>query len=122
MSERTFRKAIVRYNGRLAGHLFETETGFRFVYEKDYLKTGQPLSASLPLCEEPYDSKELFSFFQGLLPEGWYLDIVSATAKVDSKDSFGLLLATTADTIGAVTVHSATMARTDASPGAKTNE
>jgi len=105
MSESTYRKAIVRYNGRLAGHLFETEAGFRFSYEKDYLKTGQPVSISLPLREEPYDSNELFSFFQGLLPEGWYLDIVSATAKVDSKDSFGLLLATTADTIGAVTVH-----------------
>ena len=105
MSERPFRKAIVRYNDRLAGHLFETDAGFRFVYEKDYLKAGQPVSASLPLREEPYESNELFSFFQGLLPEGWYLDIVSATAKIDSKDSFGLLLATTADTIGAVTVH-----------------
>lgn len=88
----------------LAGHLFEFENGFRFVYDKDYLKTGQPVSVSLPLREAPYESRELFSFFQGLLPEGWYLDIVSKTTKVDSDDSFGLLLATTSDTIGAVTV------------------
>jgi serine/threonine-protein kinase HipA len=60
---------------------------------------------SLPPREEPYESKELFSFFKGLLPEGWYLNIVSATQKVDSKDSFGVLIGTAGtDTIGAVTV------------------
>ena len=100
-----FRKAKVKYNDQLAGNLWETETGFRFTYDKDYIRSGQPVSVSLPLREEPYESKELFSFFRGLLPEGWYLDIVSATAKIDSNDSFGLLLATAADTIGAVTVH-----------------
>ena len=49
--------------------------------------------------------KELFPFFKGLLPEGWYLNIVSVTQKVDSKDSFGVLIGTAGtDTIGAVTV------------------
>ena len=105
MNEKTFRKAKVNYKDQLAGYLWETENGFRFIYDPDYLRTGQPISVSLPLRKEPYESNELFSFFQGLLPEGWYLDIVSATAKIDAKDSFGLLLATTADTIGAVTVH-----------------
>lgn len=106
MSEKTFRQATVRYKDRLAGSLSETENGFRFVYDKAYLKSGSPVSASLPLREEPYESEGLFSFFQGLLPEGWYLNIVSATIKVDKKDSFGLLLAT-GDTIGAVTVRRA---------------
>lgn len=107
MNENIFRKAIVNYHERLAGHLSETENGFRFAYDENYLRSGQPVSVSLPLRREPYESKELFSFFQGLLPEGWYLDIVSATSKIDSNDSFGLLLATTGDTIGAVTVHKA---------------
>ncbi len=107
MSENIFRKAIVNYNEQLAGRLWETENGFRFVYDENYLRSGQPVSTSLPLRREPYESKELFSFFQGLLPEGWYLDIVSRTSKIDSNDSFGLLLATTGDTIGAVTVHKA---------------
>jgi serine/threonine-protein kinase HipA len=104
MSERMFRRALVFYKERLAGHLSEFENGFRFVYDKNYLKTGQPVSASLPLVERTYESRELFSFFQGLLPEGWYLNIVSATAKIDSDDSFGLLLATASDTVGAVTI------------------
>ncbi len=107
MSEKIFRKAKVNYNDRLAGYLSETEDGFRFAYDPDYLHEGRPISVALPLRKEPYESKELFSFFQGLLPEGWYLNIVSATAKIDANDSFGLLLATTGDTIGAVTVHKA---------------
>ena len=107
MDDETFRKEKVNYNGRLAGHLRETEAGFRFEYDKDYIPSGKPISISLPLREEPYESKELFSFFRGLLPEGWYLDIVSATAKIDANDAFGLLLATTASTIGAVTVYKA---------------
>jgi serine/threonine-protein kinase HipA len=99
-----FRQARVLYKDRLAGHLSEFENGFQFVYDKDYLKTGQPVSASLPLCQAAYVSRNLFSFFQGLLPEGWYLNIVSMTAKVDPDDSMGLLLATASDTIGAVTI------------------
>lgn len=104
MSEKIFRQARVLYKDRLAGHLSESENGFRFVYDPDYLKTGQSVSASLPLRAEPYESRDLFSFFQGLLPEGWYLEIVSMTAKVDPDDLFGLLLATASDAIGAVTV------------------
>ena len=107
MSEEQIRRAIVQYNGRVAGYLSETANGYRFSYDKDYLRTGPAISVSLPLREEPYESTELFSFFRGLLPEGWYLDIVSATAKIDVQDAFGILLATTADTIGAVTVHKA---------------
>ncbi len=107
MNDKTFRKAKVNYDNHLAGYLWETEAGFRFAYDEGYIQSGQPISVSLPLRKEPYDSKELFSFFQGLLPEGWYLNIVSATAKIDANDSFGLLLATTADTIGAVTVDKA---------------
>ena len=105
MTRSELRNALVKYNDLLAGHLSETENGYKFVYETNYLEKGQPISLSLPLRKEPYESKELFSFFEGLLPEGWYLNIVSATAKIDSNDAFGLLLATTSNTIGAVTVH-----------------
>ncbi len=104
MNEKIFRIAKVNYQGRPAGLLSETEKGYRFVYDQNYLQRGQPISISLPLRQEPYESEKLFSFFEGLLPEGWYLDIVRATEKIDGKDSFGLLLATTGDTIGAVTI------------------
>lgn len=91
----------------MAGELSETPDGYRFAYDPAYVRTGPPISISLPLREAPHDSKELFGFFRGLLPEGWYLAIVSATAKIDARDAFGLLLATTGDTIGAVTVRPA---------------
>ncbi|MBI2095903.1 MAG: HipA N-terminal domain-containing protein [Candidatus Omnitrophica bacterium] len=105
MTKSEFRNALVKYNGLLAGHLSETENGYKFVYEASYLEKGQAISLSLPLQKGPYESKDLFPFFEGLLPEGWYLHIVSATAKIDPRDAFGLLLATTSNTIGAVTVH-----------------
>ena len=100
-----FRKGQVFYNKDLAGYISETEGGYTFEYDKEFLKKNIPISASLPPREEPYTSNELFNFFKGLLPEGWYLDIVTATQKIDREDVFGLLLCTTnVDTIGAVTV------------------
>ena len=99
------RKAQVFYNKDLAGYISQTNDGYIFEYNKEFLKKNIPVSISLPPREEPYESKELFHFFKGLLPEGWYLDIVTATQKVDREDLFGLLLCTTnVDTIGAVTV------------------
>lgn len=99
------RKGQVFYNNDLAGLITETKDGYVFEYNKEFLKKNIPISISLPLREEPYISKGLFHFFKGLLPEGWYLDIVSATQKIDREDSFGILLCTTnRDTIGAVTV------------------
>ncbi|MBI4354036.1 MAG: HipA N-terminal domain-containing protein [Candidatus Omnitrophica bacterium] len=105
MSQEPFRRATVKYQDQIAGYVSETAVGYQFTYDPAYLRAGHPISISLPLREEPYESRELFSFFRGLLPEGWYLAIVSATAKIDAQDTFGILLATTSDTIGAVTVH-----------------
>ncbi len=100
-----FRKGRVFFDKDLAGYIAETEDGYIFEYDKEFLKKGISISVSLPYRREPYESKELFSFFRGILPEGWYLDIVAAVQKVDREDLFGLLLCTTSvDTIGAVTV------------------
>jgi serine/threonine-protein kinase HipA len=98
------RQASVYYHDRLAGVLEETEAGYRFVYAVDYLKTGNPVSLSLPLREESYESATLFPFFTGMTAEGWYRDIVCAVKKIDPSDDFGILLVTGENTIGAVTV------------------
>ena len=99
------RKAHVFFIDELAGYISETKEGYIFEYNKEFLKKNISVSVSLLPRSDPYKAKELFSFFRGLLPEGWYLDIVSATQKVDRNDLFGLLLSTTnIDTIGAVTV------------------
>jgi len=99
------RKAQIFYKNELAGYISESQNGYTFQYDSEFLKKNIPISMSLPPRAEPYYAKELFPFFKGLLPEGWYLTIVCSTQKVDSKDSFGLLLASSSvDTIGAVTV------------------
>lgn len=98
------RKADVFYHDRLAGALEETDAGYKFTYDFDFLKTGKPISLSLPLQAEPFESPILFPFFAGLNSEGWYRDIVCATRKIDHTDDFGILLVTGENTIGAVTV------------------
>ena len=74
----------------------------------EYLKskTPEPVSLSLPLREKPYISKTMIPFFDGLIPEGWLLDIAVRNWKVNEKDRMGLLLATCRDCIGAVHVES----------------
>lgn len=105
MIQRTRRKAEVYFKNDLAGYLSETNEGYIFQYDQEFLKKNIPISVSLPPRKEPYQAAELFPFFKGLLPEGWYLDIVSATQKIDARDYFGILASTASvDTIGAVTV------------------
>ena len=99
------RQAKVYYKDDLAGILKEIGSGYVFQYDKNFIKKNISISVTLPVQEEPFESEKLFSFFRGLLPEGWYLNIVSTTQHVDSKDLFGVLLSTTSvDTIGADTV------------------
>jgi serine/threonine-protein kinase HipA len=99
-------KGIVYLWDKKAGLLERTERGYRFTYYQEYLseKDAQPVSLTLPLREEPFESESLFPFFLGLIPEGWLLDITSRTLKIDPENSFDILLATGGDCIGAVTV------------------
>ena len=47
----------------------------------------------------------LFPFFDGLIPEGWLLDIAEKNWKLNPRDRMGLLLACCKDCIGAVSVY-----------------
>lgn len=46
----------------------------------------------------------LFPFFDGLVPEGWLLDIAEKNWKLSARDRMGLLLKTCRDCIGAVSI------------------
>src|SRR5687767_2897799 len=96
------RTAIIHYDDTIAGRLYETEDGYRFEYDKDYLTQGQPISVTLPLQTQSFESKLLFPFFDGLIPEGWLLDIGVNNWKLNSKDRMGLLLTLCKDCLGAV--------------------
>jgi len=62
---------------RIAGILEERDDRYMFRYVPSYLESGDAVavSLSLPLREEPYFDKRLFPFFDGLIPEGWMLNI-----------------------------------------------
>ena len=102
----TFRRAFVYVYNVYAGELCETDEGYSFSYDKEYLSSGDahPVSLTLPIREESYTSKTLFSFFDGLIPEGWLLDVVSRNWKIDSKDRFALLPVACKDAIGSVSI------------------
>lgn len=91
---------------KLAGILRETDEGYSFVYDTDYLSSEKPspVSLTLPLTDKPYVSKTLFAFFDGLIPEGWLLDVVVHNWKLNEKDRFGILLVACKDPIGNVSV------------------
>ena len=97
-------KAIVFFRDKTAGILEKTGDGYVFTYDEEYVKNNPSISASLPKEKRVHKSKHLFQFFSGLLPEGWYLNIVSKNLKIDKEDKFSLLLATCSDTAGAVSI------------------
>jgi serine/threonine-protein kinase HipA len=88
------------------GVVCETDAGYSFEYNKDYLQNNQAqaVSLTLPLTEKTFQSKTLFAFFDGLIPEGWLLDIAEKNWKINYKDRMGLLLTCCKDCIGAVSV------------------
>jgi len=91
----------------LAGTIEETDAGeYVFRYDGAYLAhpAPVPISLTLPLRTEPYVADELFPFFDGLIPEGWLLGIVTRNWKLDPGDRMALLLAACRDCIGAVHV------------------
>ncbi len=101
-----YRTAYVYVRDTFAGILKETDSGYSFVYDGEYLESEKStaVSLTLPLQAEAYTSKTLFAFFDGLIPEGWLLDIVSQNWKIDRKDRFGLLLVACKDPIGNVQI------------------
>lgn len=100
------KKAKVYLHDRLAGRLIEDENGFIFTYDDAYLALpdATAISLTLPLTEKPYHDTVLFPFFDGLIPEGWLLDIAERSWKINQRDRMSLLLACCKDCIGAVSV------------------
>jgi len=100
------RRGRVYVHDRFAGVIEERDDVFAFTYDAKYLEDADapPVSLTLPLRAEPYESKTFPPFFDGLLPEGWLLDIAVRHWKLDPRDRMGLLLSVCEDCIGAVHV------------------
>jgi len=101
------RQADIYYKDHLAGLLTETDEGeYVFQYSKTYVEQhpDQFITFTMPVTSIPYTEKRLFPFFEGLIPEGWLLDIASKNWKINRNDRMGLLLACCQNCIGAVSV------------------
>jgi len=101
------RQAKVYYRDALSGILTETDDGeYLFQYDSAYIEKypNQFIAFTLPVRKEVYKEKRLFPFFEGLIPEGWLLDIAAKNWKINQSDRMGLLLACCKDCIGAVSV------------------
>ena len=100
------KQAVVFLRDRKAGVLTENENGYTFQYDRNFLLSddAEAISLTLPLSEKAFHDKVLFPFFDGLIPEGWLLDIAEKSWKIDVRDRMSLLLACCKDCIGAVGV------------------
>ena len=101
-----FRKGNVYVQNMYAGIIEEYEEGYKFTYDGKFLKSLHSLLVciNMPCREESYTSSTLFPFFDGLIPEGWLLDVSAKNWKIDKSDRFGLLLVCCEDCIGDVYV------------------
>ncbi len=100
------KRASVYMHENFAGILTEDDEGFHFQYEEEYLNSdlAEPISLTLPLSKTKYSSNILFPFFDGIIPEGWLLDIATKNWKMDDRDRMSVLLAVCYDCIGAVSI------------------
>jgi len=100
------KQAKVFYKAIFVGIIEENQDGYYFTYDSDYLTNpnAKPISLTLPLQKEPYYSKIVFPFFDGLIPEGWLLEIAIRKWKLDYRNRFELLITLCKDCIGCVSV------------------
>jgi serine/threonine-protein kinase HipA len=100
------RQGEIWVNNTIAGILSENDNDYSFEYEKTYLEKENAIqvSVTLPLQNEAFKSEQLFPFFDGLIPEGWLLDIAHKNWKINPRDRMGLLLTTCRDCIGNISI------------------
>lgn len=100
------KQGIVYYRDTKAGLVWQDENGYGFQYDPNYLTADkpQPVSLTLPLRKEPYISNTMIPFFDGLIPEGWLLDLTVKNWKINRSDRMELLLVACKDCIGAVSI------------------
>lgn len=100
------KQAAVYIKDVFCGILWEDEEAFHFSYDADYLEgpAALPLCPTMPLSAEQYVKEMMFPVFDGLIPEGWLLDIASSSWKIDPRDRMSLLMACCKDCIGDISV------------------
>lgn len=96
------KRGNIFFKNRFSATIEQPNDGtFELVYPS---QSSQSISWTLPVSEQTYHSDELFPFLDGLIPEGWLLDLAQRNWKIASDDRMSLLLAACQDCIGAAHV------------------
>lgn len=101
------KRGRVLFHNKVVGHIWQDENGYSFEYTDDYYNNPVhgSISQTLPVEGKKYnDKKSMIAFFDGLIPEGWLLDIALDNWKINEKDRMELLLTVCKDCIGAVSI------------------
>lgn len=100
------RTGTVYIKDKIAGKVWEHDGVYGFAYDKKYSADPEygPVSLTLPVRAEAYTEKTMIPFFDGLIPEGWLLDIAVANWKLNERDRMELLLTVCKDCIGDVSI------------------
>lgn len=101
------KKGKVIVHDVIAGHVWQDDDGYWFEYTDEYFNnpTHGPVSQTLPVNGKKYhDKKGMIPFFDGLIPEGWLLNIALDNWKINEKDRMELLLTVCKDCIGAISI------------------
>lgn len=100
------KKGLVYKKEILSGVIWEDENGYHFKYGKSYFSSPKygAISKTMPLREEEYTSENMLPFFDGLIPEGWLLQIAVENWKLNPRDRMNLLLTLCQDNIGDISI------------------
>ena len=100
------KKGWVYKKDKLAGSVWEDEKGYSFQYNETYLKNPiyGDVSKTLPLRTDIYTDRSMLPFFDGLIPEGWLLQIAIDNWKLNPRDRMSLLLTLCKDCIGDISI------------------
>lgn len=97
----------VYYDEIFAGKIIQDDNNeFVFEYDDKYFddKNCKAISLTLPKDNKKYTSNILFPFFDGLIPEGYLLEVALKKFNIASNDRMALLLKTCKNPIGIVSV------------------
>jgi serine/threonine-protein kinase HipA len=100
-------KLDVYLNQTLTGLLsIDAHSDMVFVYDDHYIedKKNLPLSQSLPLQNQPYETKQCRPFFSGILPEAHFRASIARHLGISEKNDFALLAAIGGECAGAVSL------------------
>lgn len=106
MTKNNTARLVLYLNGLLLGYLehkASNDLTFRYAQEWIDKEKAFPLSRSLPIREQPYEGKEVFAYFDNLLPDNVSIrQRIAAKMHASSDQVFDLLTVIGRDCVGAI--------------------